>query len=317
MRGVRWAAAAALVLSGCGSGGNPAAPSAPPAQPPPVIALPAGATLAFVSGISQEPVGSARVSVGNTAYTTDGAGQIRLGEPAEAGANLSVEAAGFLRRDTLIRTSADTLFTLWPLEDATGEYTLALVYHSSRLLRFHPATRRVSIVPNREFLTTDPLGLEAHEYAAARMTAATNGQIEFVVEEQPTGSVVVSSELAPDPCGMFVGCAQPQLQGYHVVAGVIRISSERSTGNRRRIILHELGHIFGLAHSPEGTAGDLMQPSGHGEVDFSSRELRTIRMMLRRHAGNRFTDDDSDLGLSLTSVTSDAASGASMVYCGP
>jgi hypothetical protein len=309
-------AAVAALLAACGSGGNPAAPSAPPAQPPPaVIALPAGATLAFMSGISQEPVGSARVSVGNTAYTTDGAGQIRLGEPAEAGASLSVEAAGFLRRDTLIRSSSDTLFTLWPLEGATGEYTAMLVYDvRAQLKRLHATTQRVSVVPNLAFVTTDPTGLAAHEYAAERITAATAGQVEFVVEERPSGSVVVQSELAPDPCpGSWVACFELRLEGGYIVSAVIKISSERtSPDGRPAVILHELGHVFGLNHSPESSTRDVMSAAPTSATDFSPSEIRSMRMMLQRLAGGVFPDDDTRVGAAPAS-----SSGRELIVCGP
>jgi hypothetical protein len=277
--------------------------------------LPAGATLTFVSGDTQQPAAAARVSVGNVAYTTDGAGQITLGQPAEMGAHVSVEAAGFLKRETLIRNSVDTVLTLWPLEDTFGVYTRTLVYGfvGPPLQRFAPSTRRVSIVPNQEFLTADPDGLEAHEYVAERMTAATAGQIEFVVEEHPSGDVVVSSDLLPDPCDTFsVACAERKRDGNYIVGGRIMISSLRTGGDRRNVILHEMGHIYGLLHSPSSAREDVMSVLPTAVLDFSSSELRTMRMMLQRLAGTVFPDDDTHVGASIASSPSTES-----IVCGP
>lgn len=61
---------------------------------------------------------------------------------------------------------------------------------------------------------------------------------------------------------------------------------------RTPTVSHELGHTFGLFHSPD--KGELMYAyyNGHGGVDFSARESLEMRLMLQRPAGNVFPDDD-------------------------
>jgi hypothetical protein len=58
------------------------------------------------------------------------------------------------------------------------------------------------------------------------------------------------------------------------------------------VVLHELGHTFGLWHSSHPR--DVMYPgtTGPDASSMSTRERTIMHLMFQRPAGNRFPDDD-------------------------
>jgi hypothetical protein len=83
---------------------------------------------------------------------------------------------------------------------------------------------------------------------------------------------------------------------------------EISGGRRseyRNTLLHEMGHVMGLGHSPSDH--DVMRPqtgSGSKEAHFQEGEATCLRMMyLHRKAGNLPPDRDVALGAAAAAVT--------------
>ena len=63
---------------------------------------------------------------------------------------------------------------------------------------------------------------------------------------------------------------------------------------RASTVVHELGHSFGLLHSPDRT--DVMYfsfASGRSEV-FTLKEALAMRLMMDRPPGTRFPDNDRE-----------------------
>jgi len=72
-------------------------------------------------------------------------------------------------------------------------------------------------------------------------------------------------------------------------------------------VTHETGHSFGLGHSPD--SGEVMHAfklSRQAE-NFGARESLVMRLMLQRHGGNRFPDNDRGV--------SSASSGEVTIVC--
>jgi hypothetical protein len=68
-----------------------------------------------------------------------------------------------------------------------------------------------------------------------------------------------------------------------------------SLARRLPLLIHELGHAFGLAHSPR--LGDVMWngPELYDSIDLSPREKVVVALMLQRASGNRFPDNEDVL----------------------
>ncbi len=311
--------AVAFGLVAC-HGGSPTAPTsaatvpAPPSAatvpaPTPVAASHVLRDVTFISGESQQPVPGARVLVDGTPYTTDGAGKILLLAVSSGARDVDVSAPGFLERRTLFRSS---LFSLWPKVSPTGldeEYSARLVYNCSeatcpsagqplvRVLQGH-----VFVVPSAE-IRSDPAALGIQEEAAALITAATGGEVTFTVADAASpGALTVSTWIDPnDPILLQLGAGgvtRRQIDSRDAITSATIALRSLELARRLPLVLHELGHTFGLGHSPR--VGDVMWngPEIYELADFSPRERLAVGLMLQRSPGNRFPDSDDGAGAS-------------------
>jgi hypothetical protein len=263
-------------------------------------------TLSVVSGETGLPVRSGIVTVGDRPYPIDPNGTITVSGPV-TGTSIDVDAPTFLLRQTSLGASSELL--LWPRQSDTGldeVFTRAVVYGSGagtgdRLIRWAPDVTRVAVVPSPE-IQSDPIAMETHRRACAILTDA-NGVVTFSVDSSPVAGRMIATAVDPtDPLAQTGAGIHRSYSGYFITGGTIvfrRATGPRSLG----VLLHELGHGFGLSHSLNG-ARDIMGPGPDDHVDFSAAEKLAMRLMLTRRGGNQFPDNDRGL------VPASAASGS-------
>ena len=272
--------------------------------------LAAATALQIASGETGEALDGATVTIGTQTYTSAG-GRVTIGERAPLRTDVGITAPGMLERRTVVRDVSTTRFTLWPERSPTGmdpDFTEAIVYtHPSGpgpLRRLARGTTRVVVIPSEE-LRAGELEMAAHQEVADRVTAATGGQVVYVLGTQrPASGGYVETRIggADDaPCKEenVLGFEQDFTRNGEITHSVIVYCDPRSA--RNSVVSHEMGHTFGLFHSPEKV--ELMYAffNGHGAVDFSARESLEMRLMLQRVGGNQFPDDDR--GVSVSGVT--------------
>jgi matrixin len=289
------------LLGACG-GHSPSTPSTPalPAAAPPPDSIAAGSVLQVISGETSEPIDGATVIIEGKSYTSAG-GRITLPERVPLRSEVGVVAPGMLERHTLVRDPAMTALALWPASSATGMnegYTQAIVYSHPEgptpLRRLPKGTSRVVVIPSPE-LRAQERALAAHQAAVDRVTAASGGQVVYVLGDQKPASgpyVETRMDAGDETCAesRVLAYASTWTIGGEIVRSLIVFCDPSAA--RSSIVSHEMGHTFGLFHSPD--KGELMYAyyNGHGGVDFSPRESLEMRLMLQRPAGNVFPDDD-------------------------
>ncbi len=260
-----------------------------------------GTVITLVSGETDAAVAGARVLVSGVAHQTNDAGQLVVKQAAADAATVDVDAEGFLPRQTSVK-HAGTRLTLWPDHaKLPGSYTQTLVYTASTLIdtssivpleRIPPRVKRIALVPAPE-LASDERVVAAHRQAADYFNVAVEGRIVFTVGG--TGDLAVQTLLLPDDpsCEGKSGrlLARTWVTQYEVTRAQITFCGMPPT-RLPTPIAHELGHVFGLAHSRDNR--DVMYAfydvaSEHG---FTAREVLTMSLIHLRRGGNAWPDND-------------------------
>lgn len=322
MRGVRawWLpVVAGVTLSACGGDTTARSMAGPSAvsTPLPATSLPAGTVLGVTSGETGGALEGVSLVLAGHSYTSDGAGNVSLTEGAVPGALLELRSPDTLDRETVLRAPGSARFTLWPRRSPTGldeAYTRAVVYTwdddkgggNSPLYRL--SGTQAALVPSSELLA-DPLAMAAHQRAAEAVNAGSGGGVHFVVAANPpAGAIPVSTVLDPRDSGCkdrVLAFTSIRLRGGEISSARIVFCNVQAT--RDGTVTHETGHSFGLGHSPD--AGEVMHAfklSRQAE-NFGARESLVMRLMLQRHGGNRFPDNDRGV--------SSASSGEVTIVC--
>ena len=294
----------AVLAAGCGSNGPSAASTVLPPPPAPGD-VGAGTVLKITGAETGHAVSDATVFVAGRPYSSDGDGHVVLEQGSAEGTPMDISAPAMLDRRTLLRSST-TALTLWPRTSATGldeEYTRQLVYTwdknagpgASPLYRLSGA--QAVLVPSAA-LMSDPRVVAAHQHAADEVNAATGGAVRYsVAARAPAGAIPIETLLDPADAGCkerVLAFTSIRLRSNGEIASAkIVFCNEPAT--RDTTVVHEAGHTFGMGHSPD--AGEIMHAfKMRGQADgFGARESLVMRLMLQRHGGNRFPDDDRNV----------------------
>jgi hypothetical protein len=298
----------------CGGGGS-RSPTAPAFAATEASRSPtgwaAGAVITAVSGETGDAVSGARVRVAGVEHRTDAAGQLVVKQAAPDGASVDVDAEGFLPRQTSVRHASSSL-TLWPdRESLPGSYTLSLLYTASTvsdssslvpLERIPPRVRTIALVPSAG-LSADERVMAAHRQAADYFNAAVEGRTVFTVGGRGDLSVETFVSANDASCDGSPGrlLARTWVAQHEVTRAQIIFCGEQPT-RLPTAIAHELGHVFGLAHSRDDR--DVMYPyyDVHSQHGFTTREQTTMKLVYLRRGGNAWPDNDRAAATSGTRV---------------
>ena len=232
---------------------------------------------------------------------TSAEGRVTLAEAAPLRSEVRIVAGGMLERRTVLRDLSATKFALWPQTSPTGMdegFTQAIVYSHpdgpGPLRRLARGTTRVVVVPAENL--RGEAEMAAHRDAVDRITAATRGQVVYVLATQkPASGAYVETRLGGEDDELcresnILGFEQDFVRSGETVHALIVYCDPKAA--RTAVVSHEMGHTFGLYHSPD--KAELMYAffNGHGAVEFSAREGLEMRLMLQRPGGNKFPDDD-------------------------
>lgn len=308
------------LLAACG-GGQSTAPTSP------TVVTPTGVptSLSIVSAETGVGISGAAAVIGGQSGRSDAQGLVAVPGGAGPGVFVDLIAPGFIDRQTNLRAGASAArLSLWPRTSPTGldeNLTAFLVYTSTAegspigalpMRRHRPGTTLVSMVLS-EGLLADPGALANHLFAADVLTAAVAGKVAYRVTPQAVaGSTIVNISYEPENAGCgdrTRAFTTIRLSGGEITSGTIVYCVPDSP--RSPTVIHELGHTFGLLHSPNRT--DLMYStfvSDRSDV-LTARETLAMRLMLERSGGTRFPDNDRDT----SGVTSLEANGLQTIRC--
>jgi hypothetical protein len=209
-------------------------------------------------------------------------------------ATVQAQATGYLVREQAFE---GTPIVLWP---GSFDYVDKLVYDwelsdgSFRLLRWE-----------RPFVVTldGDLASDAQVVAKMREVIAEIARVTgFTLTIGPGGPVVVRIDPSVEDDGA-VAVTEIRLRGSAVVSANVRFATRQEiTGGARsdyrNTLLHEMGHVMGVSHSP--STRDVMTPGagpGTRVSEYQPDEATSLTMMyFHRRPGNSPPDRDPGAG---------------------
>ena len=308
----------AVTALACGGGDRVTAPT-PVASPSP-LGVAAGSVVTVIRGDTGTPVEGAAVTVAGRTYVADAAGTVRIADAAPPGALVDVTDPSVLDRQTTVANGPLGTLVLWPRSSASGideTFTATVVYTrvgaltgtgplgAELLRRLARGVPLVVVVPTPDILADD-MAHAAHAASVARMNAAARGTVTYALaRDRPASGTVFVARVGPDDpsCGERVlAFTRATVRGQEITGGEI-VYCSRDAPRRAALVVHEMGHTFGLWHSADSR--DMMFGAlirSHAE-EFRPREADVMALMMQRRAGNRFPD--SDRGVAGASVRED------------
>lgn len=148
-----------------------------------------------------------------------------------------------------------------------------------------------------------------------RESDVTRGEIQFsVADRAPPDAVVFELVIDPgDPAIVnAVAAAKRDVRNWAITGGTVVYVTLGTV--RTSTTLHELGHMFGLAHS--SNSEDVMRTGRFrriGVEQFSDREVLAMRLMLERPPGNQKPDNDRNA--SVSTLRTPGATWVSVIAC--
>lgn len=224
-----------------------------------------------------------------------------------------VEAPGFLR---LVTSRGGTL-VLWPVNTQISlAYTTSLAYVDGQITRLGLHVRQVSLRVSHE-LSSQVLGRIQGAVDAMNMAQSA---VQFVIGGF-SGDVSVSLAFTdtdpafltdPSLIGITYTQYSPSLGVIHGASVLVRPSLQYSeAGHLEAVVLHELGHVMGLWHTPHDTQG-VMSARQTWRTAFTPSEAIVLRMMYERFPATTLRDDTEYEGVR---VSASVASGEAVRIC--
>jgi hypothetical protein len=260
-----------LTFIGCGwsrSTGNPGAPTPmPPVLPPGTVSV------KILSGNDHQAVSGAHVVISGQEYSTDQNGFVTPLPKTSAGADVDVEAVGYLPRATRVDSNRNQTITLWPIAgDAEADAIRHMVFG-----RFGKPDLLYAFYLSGAFYLTIPSADDA-TWAAWKAGAADFGSmfgINYVIGSQEwldQNEIVVvfgtDHSCTPAPLSGFCWITPNSYKDFAV-------ATDRATDpvTIRRVLASQFlgpNPFPGLLNS--GAPADTLSPF----------EMQTIRMILQR-----------------------------------
>jgi hypothetical protein len=294
----------------------------------------AGTVFALRSGETSQPVAGATVALSglspagafSTAFATDSAGQFRLDRTVLLSSTPLVEltAAGFLVRSTILRRD-ETTMSLWPASSPTGlddVFSSAAVYSLATCPAVNTGTALLrkmlssvaSVDVSFDSTLQDAAAENAHRQAISRMNSALGGlpQYQFTTTAGQgvsftagidAGAATCTAGPEPLRAATVLNVANGSIVGGRLI--YCSVEAARAVN----LVLHELGHTFGLRHSL--SSSDVMYCTTGRPASFSSREALVMKLIGQRRPGTRWPDNDRDTSGPLT-----RASQTEVIACG-